>query len=703
MAIFRIDINGAAFYVIKQPEIITDCSTTVTYNIYAEDGDTIDITLSGNHQLESYNSNGVVNSFNDSVTGIVFDRTLSLTFVLHNSGVSGVFNSSFVTINDTSLSEPSFTDIVTRYNDSENCAGSPGTGGSETYDGLTDTPNSKSGSARKFIRVSDDESFHEYVNITLADIVDYVGFIPTTLLNDYGFVDNSIDWNNAYSWGNHANAGYELIINKGVANGYVPLDNNIKIPIQYLPPATLATTFVVNSEVEMLALSTAITGDIAVRTDLSKSFILRGSDPSVLNDWQELLAPLGAVTSVNTLIGDVTLGLTLTGGLLGITNGNSVNLDLRYSQQTLTAGTNITIDGSNVISAIDTTYSIFNNINDGLVPKRIGSTNVRFLKEDGTWDIPIAGPTYTANTLAELNVGTDTTPKLQTSKRLNDWLNGKNFSTQTLVAGTNINITGNTISAIDTTYTVGTLAQLNTGTDIVGRLQTSKNLNDWLTAKGYITDYNVTVGDVTQYESFLSITESQITDLNHFSGDYNDLINIPPPPTNLVTSVNTKIGDVILGEVDIVGNTQEVNSGTGIVTVNYDTYTQFNMSQVGTVVLEITPPILAIGESTSRIMYFTPNGFDIYFPADFETRVSGIEYLDNTKENWIVTRYTRTSTGIKQFSNLTVFPFNVNNYITGDVDGGASNTDYTLMKHADGGEATTNYTINMSGGSAANN
>ena len=49
----------------------------------------------------------------------------------------------------------------------------------------------------------------------------------------------------------------------------------------------------------MLALSTAERGDVAVRTDLNKSFILKGDDYSKLEDWQELLTPTDAVLSVD--------------------------------------------------------------------------------------------------------------------------------------------------------------------------------------------------------------------------------------------------------------------------------------------------------------------------------------------------------------------------------------------------------------------
>ena len=46
----------------------------------------------------------------------------------------------------------------------------------------------------------------------------------------------------------------------------------------------------------------------------------------------------------------------------------------------------------------------------------------------------------------------------------------------------------------------------------------------WVGEQGYITDYTVTEGDVTQHEGALSITESQITDLQNYltSGDLDD-------------------------------------------------------------------------------------------------------------------------------------------------------------------------------------
>jgi len=97
----------------------------------------------------------------------------------------------------------------------------------------------------------------------------------------------------------------------GAANGVATLDAGGKIPVAQLPAIAISDTFVVASQVAMLAL-TAQTGDVAVRTDLNKSFILKGTTASVLADWQELLTPTDSVTSVNGQTGTVTIS-TITG------------------------------------------------------------------------------------------------------------------------------------------------------------------------------------------------------------------------------------------------------------------------------------------------------------------------------------------------------------------------------------------------------
>ena len=112
----------------------------------------------------------------------------------------------------------------------------------------------------------------------------------------------------------------------GYANGLAPLDGSGKVPTDHLPALAISETSVVNSQSAMLAL-TAQVGDIAVRTDVNKSFILTATPASTLGNWQELLTPTDAVLSVDGTTGAVSLSGTYlnrtTGQLLGDLDANT--------------------------------------------------------------------------------------------------------------------------------------------------------------------------------------------------------------------------------------------------------------------------------------------------------------------------------------------------------------------------------------------
>jgi hypothetical protein len=113
-----------------------------------------------------------------------------------------------------------------------------GGGGVTLYDSLTDTPITKVGASLKAIRVNVGETAHEYydagllympIGKQLAQTKALVAgefftsynattglftsavpsyFTPNSLLIDYGFTDNSTEWDTAYGWGDHSLAGY---------------------------------------------------------------------------------------------------------------------------------------------------------------------------------------------------------------------------------------------------------------------------------------------------------------------------------------------------------------------------------------------------------------------------------------------------------------------------------------------------------------
>lgn len=77
------------------------------------------------------------------------------------------------------------------------------------------------------------------------------------------------------------------------------------LPTSVLPPLAINDTFTAASQAAMLAL-TAQRGDVAIRTDIGRSFILATDSPGTLADWKQLTAG-GDVTSVASRTGAVVL------------------------------------------------------------------------------------------------------------------------------------------------------------------------------------------------------------------------------------------------------------------------------------------------------------------------------------------------------------------------------------------------------------
>lgn len=102
-------------------------------------------------------------------------------------------------------------------------------------------------------------------------------------------------------------AGTAAAADTGIAEGNVPvLGAGGKLNEAVIPAIAITDTFVVDSQETMLGLETQ-KGDVAVRTDINKTFILKQAPASVLGNWVELETPTDAVTSVNGMTGAVVL------------------------------------------------------------------------------------------------------------------------------------------------------------------------------------------------------------------------------------------------------------------------------------------------------------------------------------------------------------------------------------------------------------
>lgn len=119
---------------------------------------------------------------------------------------------------------------------------------------------------------------------------------------------------------------------KGAASGVVPLNASTLIDNVYLPALAITKTTVVVSEAAQLAL-VAQEGDVAVRSDLNKSYIHNGGTAGTMADWQELLTPTDAVLSVAGRTGAVVLAKADV-GLGNVDNTSDAAKPVSTAQQT---------------------------------------------------------------------------------------------------------------------------------------------------------------------------------------------------------------------------------------------------------------------------------------------------------------------------------------------------------------------------------
>jgi hypothetical protein len=131
--------------------------------------------------------------------------------------------------------------------------------------------------------------------------IDAGGVLPDQTSHDGEFLTTN---SGILSWTSNIGS-YIPLSYMGANNGVATLDANGKIPSSQLAALAINNSFVVGSEVDMLALA-ANTGDIVVRTDISSTFVLSGNDPTVLSNWVQLLWQ-PTVVSINGLAGVVNL------------------------------------------------------------------------------------------------------------------------------------------------------------------------------------------------------------------------------------------------------------------------------------------------------------------------------------------------------------------------------------------------------------
>ena len=150
-----------------------------------------------------------------------------------------------------------------------------------------------------------DGSVHDLINEGQAavTIVQVTGQSTTAVISQKGVTDAIATAKQEVVDGLGSAASKDV----GTAAGNVPvLDSNGKLVESIIPAVAITETYVVDSETAMLALDAQV-GDVAIRTDVSKSFILQSLPATTAANWVELLTPNSKVISVNGKQGAVVL------------------------------------------------------------------------------------------------------------------------------------------------------------------------------------------------------------------------------------------------------------------------------------------------------------------------------------------------------------------------------------------------------------
>ena len=131
------------------------------------------------------------------------------------------------------------------------------------------------------------------------------------------------------------------------------------VPTAQLPPIAVTEVSVVASQAAMLAL-TAQPGDVAIRTDNSKTYILSAEPASTLANWAEIVAP-GAVASVAGKTGVVAL-VKADVGLGSVDNTSDANKPISTATATALAGKASTADLDNVFTLANSKVGGLNGV-----------------------------------------------------------------------------------------------------------------------------------------------------------------------------------------------------------------------------------------------------------------------------------------------------------------------------------------------------
>ena len=389
--------------------------------------------------------------------------------------------------------------------------------------------------------------------ITITGVNQYVhpDAHPASMITGLSTVATTGNYNDL---GSKPTLGTAASKNTGIASGNIPiLGTGGKLDSTVLPAIAITNTFVVSSQASMLALI-AETGDVCVRTDLSKSFILETNDPTVLANWQELLTPTDVVTSVAGKTGAVTLTKS---------DVNLSNVDNVKQASKTEFDTHATDTTRHITSTERTTWNTVTNKVDKVSGKQLSTEDYTSVEKTKLSGIENGAEVNNISDVdaTDLTDGGDSSLHYHSSDR-----NRGNHS------GTQLS---NTISDFASTVRSVALTGLSTATDAVisitdtvlsalGKLQKQistnlASLNSHIGNKSNphsVTKTHVNLGSVDNTSDLdKPISTATQTALDGKVDDSQVLTNVPVGAkfTDTLTTVNGKTGTIVKADIVALG------------------------------------------------------------------------------------------------------------------------------------------------------
>jgi len=370
-------------------------------------------------------------------------------------------------------------------------------GGAREFISLTDTPDTYKGHALEAVRVNSDGTGLEFY-IPVSSGTPTWGAIVGTLSNQTD-LQNALnlksDTSHTHTFASLTSkpttlAGYG--ITDAAASGHTHVaanitDFNTAVDARISTHAlALTDVYTVASQAAQLAL-TAQEGDVAIRSDISKTYIHNGGTAGTMADWSELASPTDAVTSVNGQTGVVVLNTShiaesgnlyytdtraraaMTGAISGLVTTNltaSRALVSDASGKIIVATTTATEIGyvNGVTSAIQTQLNAKQATITGGATTIVSSnlTASRALASDTSGKVAVSAVTST-----ELGYVAGVTSAIQTQ------LNGKASSTHTHAQSDITNLVSDLAGKASATHTHAQSDITNLTTDLAAKANLS--------------------------------------------------------------------------------------------------------------------------------------------------------------------------------------------------------------------------------------